>query len=158
MCIDPITALTIASTAVSAAGSVMQGQQANAAAQAQADAMDQQRKAEQQAAAFEAAQEQRKQSYAQANARAQIGASGVGFQGSPTEVLVANAGQGQLDLEAIRYGSQLRQNTLSTQADLTRMQGKQARTAGFFNAAGSIIGGASKMYENRVRLGTTPFA
>lgn len=149
--------LTIASTAIGAAGAIMQGNQANAAAQAQANAMEQQQKAEQQAAAFEAAQEQRKQSYAQASARAQIGASGVGFQGSPTAVLVANAGQGQLDLEAIRYGSQLRQNTLGTQAELTRMQGKQARTAGFLNAAGSIIGGASKMYENRVRLGETAF-
>lgn len=158
MCVALGAILSIASTAVSAAGAIMQGNQANAAAQAEADAMEQQQKAEQQAAAFEAAQEQRKQSYAQANARAQIGASGVGFQGSPTAVLVANAGQGQLDLEAIRYGSQLRQNTLGTQAELTRMQGKQARTAGFLNAAGSVIGGASKMYGNSVQLGGNVFS
>lgn len=158
MCVDPFTAITIASTAVSAAGSVMQGNQANAAAQVQAQAMDQQRQAEQQTAAFEMAQEQRKQELQRSASRAAIGASGVGFQGSPTAVLTANAAQGQLDLEAIRYGSQLRQNTLSTQADLTRMQGKQARTAGFINAAGSVLGGASKLQERRIQLGGSVFA
>lgn len=159
MCIDPITALTIAGTAISAGGSLMQGQQAAAAAEAQAQATEQQRQAEQQASAFEAAQEYRKQQLQLSNARAQVGASGVGFAGSPTSVLTASAGQAQLDLEAIRYGSTLRQNTLTTQAGISRMEGRAARTASFINAGSAVVGGVSRGLEQRaVRLGRNPFA
>lgn len=148
MCVTLATALTVASTAVSAAGAIMQGQQANAAAQAQAAAYEQQQQNEQKSAAFEAAQQDRKQRLEMANARAQIGASGVGFAGSPSAVLAANAGQAQLDLEAIRYGSQLRQNQLGTQANLSRLEGRQARTASFINAGSAVLSGAVKLGQN----------
>lgn len=154
-----LLALGIAGTAISAAGSLMQGAQANAAAQAQARAQEQQAEAERRSSAFEQEREFKKQQLQMSNARAQVGASGVGFQGSPTAVLAANASQGQLDLAAIQYGSQLRQNTLMTQADLTRMEGRQARTAGFINAASSVVSGASGIMRDRaVRLNQNPFA
>ncbi|WP_292402894.1 hypothetical protein [Mesorhizobium sp.] len=119
----------------------MQGQQQQQMANMQAKAYEQQAQADAQASAFEQAQERKKQDLLQAQARAQVGASGVAATGSPTEVMAANAAQNQLDLKAIQYGSQLRQNSLQTQADISRYSGKQAKTASIFQAGGNIFGG-----------------
>lgn len=159
MCVDPVTLLTVASIGMSATGSIMQGNQADAMAQAQATAIEQQAQADAQASAFEQQQERRKQDLAAANARAQVGASGVAFAGSPTEVLTANAAQGQLDIEAIQYGSQLRRNNLSTQASISRFQGKQAKTAGFINAASGFVSGVSGLFDpnKAIKFGKSAF-
>lgn len=154
-----LLALGIAGTAISAFGAIQQGNAANAAAQAQAQAQEQQAEAERRSSAFESEREFKKQQLQLSSARAAVGASGVGFQGSPSAVITANAAQGQLDLAAIQYGSQLRQNTLMTQADLTRMEGRQAKQAGFINAASSVVSGASGIMRDRaVRLNQNPFA
>jgi hypothetical protein len=147
-------------TAVSAAGSVMQGNQQAAMAEAQAKAQEQQALADARASDFEIMQESRKQELVAANARAQVGASGVAFQGSPTSVLTANAGQASLDIAAIRYGSQLRQNNMRDQAAITRFSGQQAKKAGLFNAGSAIVSGLSNMYDpNRaVKFGQSAFA
>jgi hypothetical protein len=145
---------------VSAAGSIVAGQQQAQMAEYQARADEQQAQADAEAAGFEASRERRRQELAAANARAQVGASGVALTGSPTEVLTANAREGQLDIQAIRYGSQLRQNNLRTQAGISRFQGKQARTAGFINAASGAISGLSNLYDpnKAVRFGGSAFS
>lgn len=160
MCVDPLTFLSIAGAGMSAAGSIMQGNQQAAMAEAQAQALEQQKKAEAQASAFEQQQERRKQELQLASARAQVGASGVALAGSPTEVLTANAAQGQLDIEAIQYGSTLRQNNLGTQAGISRFQGKQAKQAGIIGAASNLVSGISNIYDpNRaVKFGRSAFA
>lgn len=157
MCIDPAS-LAIIGTVVSAGGQLAAGQAANASAQAQAQSLEQQQEAERRSAAYEITQQDRKNQLEQAAARAAIGASGVSTQGSPSAVLTANAGQNQMDLEAIRYGSALRQNSLGTQADISRMQGKQAKTASFINAGSSLIGGFSRYSEAKgIKFGQNPF-
>lgn len=45
---------------------------------------------------------------AQAEARAQIGASGAGIEGSPLEILIENAKQAELEALNIRYSKQAR--------------------------------------------------
>lgn len=155
-------------TVVSAAGSIMQGQQQAALANAQASAYEQQAEAERRAGGFEMMRERRKQELEQAQARAAVGASGVAFQGSPTEVLVANAGESELDLQAILYGSRLRQNQLRDQAAVTRWSGRQARTASFINAGAGLlshlgseqfVSGISNLYDpdRAVRFGQSVF-
>lgn len=161
MCIATIA--MIAGTAVSAAGAIMQGKQQQALAEAQARALEQQAEAERRAAAYEASKEFKVQQLQQSAARAQVGASGAGFQGSPTEVLTANVGQGQLDVQAIMFGSTIRQNNLRTQAGISRMQGKQAKAAGMIGAFGEVIGGAtriSSLYDpnKSLKMGVSPFA
>lgn len=152
--------LGLVGTAVSVAGSVAAGNQQQALAEAQAQALEQSKEADQKASAFEQMQERRKQDLAQANARAQVGASGVGFQGSPAAVLTANAGQGQLDIEAIQYGSHLRQNNLTTQAGITRLQGKQAKQAGIINGISAGISGISNLFDpnKAIKFGSSAFA
>jgi hypothetical protein len=108
---------------------IAQGNQQAQMAEMQAKADEQQAQADARASAYEQQQERKKQELLQANARAQVGASGVALQGSPSAVLAANAKQGQMDIEAIRYGSQLRQSNLGTQASISRYSGQQAKTA-----------------------------
>ena len=139
--------LGLAGTALSAGGALVEGQQQKQMADYQAKAYEQQALADAQSTAFEQSQERHKQDLLQAQARAQAGASGVGMAGSPTEVLAANARQGQLDLDAMLYGSQLRQNNLNSQAAISRFSGKQAVTASIFNAGGRLVGGLSKIYD-----------
>ncbi|BCG79527.1 hypothetical protein [Mesorhizobium sp. 113-3-3] len=139
--------LGLAGTALSVGGALVEGQQSKQMADYQAKAYEQQAQAEAQSAAFEQSQERHKQDLLQAQARAQAGASGVGISGSPTEVLVANARQGQVDLDGMLYGSQLRQNNLTDQAAITRFSGKQAVTASIFNAGSALVGGLSKIYD-----------
>lgn len=162
MCVDfgLSTIIGVVSTAVSVAGSIMAGQQQAAMADAQAKAYEQQAQADAQASAYEAQRERKKQELMQANARAQVGASGVSLAGSPTETLAANAREGELDLASIRYGSQLRQNNLRTQADISRFSGRQARAAGYINAGSGFISGLSNLYDpnKAVRFGRSAFA
>lgn len=136
-----LVALGIIGTAISAGGALMEGQQQKQMADMQAKADEQQARAEAQSAAFEQSQEKHKQDLLQAAARAQVGASGVATTGSPSEVLAANARQNQLDLKAIQYGSQLKQNSLNTQADIARYGGQQAQTASIFKAGSNLISG-----------------
>ncbi|WP_256753510.1 hypothetical protein [Mesorhizobium sp. Mes31] len=154
--------LGLAGTALSAGGALVEGQQQKQMADYQAKAYEQQALADAQSTAFEQSQERHKQDLLQAQARAQAGASGVGMAGSPTEVLAANARQGQLDLDAMLYGSQLRQNNLNSQAAISRFSGKQAVTASIFNAGSALVGGLSKIYDpaksqtSSMAVGTAP--
>lgn len=152
MCV--MVALGLIGTAISAAGAIAQGQQAAAMAEAQAKAYEQQARADAQASAYEQQRERHKQDLAAASARAQVGASGVAFAGSPTEVLAAHAREGQLDIEAIRYSSQLRQNSLQSQAAISRFSGQQAKQASIFKAAGAVVSGLGSTYQNAVQMGT----
>ncbi|RWN27725.1 MAG: hypothetical protein E5Y04_10180 [Mesorhizobium sp.] len=152
--------LALIGTALSVGGALVEGQQSKQMADYQAKAYGQQAQAEAQSSAFEQTQERHKQDLLLGQARAQAGASGVGISGSPTEVLAANARQGQLDLDAIRYSSQLRQNNLNSQAALSRFSGKQAATASIFNAGSALVGGLSKIYDptKAVSLGGSAFS
>lgn len=163
MCIDPGTLFlvtSLASAGLQTAGSLAQGQQAQQMAEMQARSIEQQAQADAQASAFEASRERHKQALLRANAIAQTGASGVALQGSPTEVLAANAREGELDLAAIRYGSTLRQNNFRTQAAISQYSGTQAKQAGLINATTGFVSGISQLYDpNRaVKFGSNPFA
>ncbi|RWL21675.1 MULTISPECIES: hypothetical protein [Mesorhizobium] len=139
--------LALIGTALSAGGALVEGQQSRQMADYQAKAYEQQARADAQAAALEQGQERHKQDLLQAQARAQAGASGVSISGSPTEVLAANARQGQLDIKAIQYGSQLRQNNLTTQAAISRFSGRQAVAASILKAGGNLVSGLSGIYD-----------
>lgn len=158
MCMDPMTMLLVGSTALSAAGSVMEGNAAAEAGKLQQQSYNQQVQADAQASAFEAAQEKKKQDLARSAAVAQVGSSGVALTGSPSEVLIAQAGEDELDLQAISYSSKLRQTSLRTQGKISAFQGKQAQTAGYINAGVTLFKGGASIYDRSVQMGTNPFA
>jgi len=152
-----MAALPAIGATISAAGALMAGRQEQALARAQGAAFDQQAEADRRAANFEIARESRSLQAIQGAAIARVGASGVTLQGSPAEVLAANAAEHQLDLEAIRYGSQLRQGQLKTQAQISRFQGAQARTDSVVRAGSEFVSGISQYYDpnKAVRLGVS---
>lgn len=157
MC-DPMTAmigLQLAGTAVSAFGQMAQGNTAADMGRLQRAAYDDQARNVERAGAFEAMQERRKQELVAANARAQVGASGVAMEGSPTEVLLANARQDELDLQAIQFGSAVKSGQLRTQGAISEFSGGRAQTAGYIAGASTLLTGTANAFmpKNSVKLG-----
>lgn len=159
MCVDPFTALVVGGATLSAVGSIAQGEGAAEMGRLQDQAYQQQADNEATASAFETMREKRKQELAAASARAQVGASGVAVSGSPSEVMIAQASEDQLDLDAIKYGSTLRQGQLRTQGKIARFSGKQQQVAGYIGAASNFVSGVSQLYDPRraVKVGQNPF-
>lgn len=149
--------MMVGGTALSAVGSVMEGQAAYQGAKAQNAAYIEQANADAAATALEVSQKRYQARLDQGSAIAQAGSSGVGLRGSPTTVLAADAGERELDIQQIRYGSAVRQTQLKNQGKLAVWQGKQARTAGFIKAGSSIFNGAVGMYDRGIRF-SNPFA
>ncbi len=135
---EALIALTAFSAVVGAAGALQAGAAQAEAAEFNARVSEQQARRARQAAAFE---EQRlRDAGAQ---RAAIGASGIGFEGSPLLVMADTAEEAELDAPAIRFSGSTAEARAKSQAALDRLQARQARTAGFFQAGASILGGAT---------------
>ena len=151
--------LMLATTALSAVGSIMQGNQAKAAGEAQQASYQQAADNERLASGYEATRVADKNARASSAALTQVATSGVGLTGSPTEVLADNAVQSQMDIDAIRFGSKIKQNNLMTQGDLALMQGQQKQQAGYIGAATNAVSGISQLYMPRqsVRMGGSAF-
>ncbi|WP_155248309.1 hypothetical protein [Bradyrhizobium japonicum] len=152
--------LLIATTGLQAMGSIMQGNAAADAGAAQQAAYNQAAENERLAAGYEATRVYDRGRRAQSAALVQVAGSGVSLAGSPTEVLADNAIQTQMDVDAIRFGSQIKQQNLRTQGDLAFMQGQQKQQAGYLGAITNVAGGLTQLYTPRssVRLGGSAFA
>jgi hypothetical protein len=152
--------LLIATTALSAFGSIMQGNQAAEAGAAQQAAYNQAAENERLASGYEATRVADRNRRAASAALTQVAGSGLTLTGSPTEVLADNAVQSQMDIDAIRFGSQIKQGNLRTQGDLAFMTGQQKQQAGYIGAATSVAGGLTQLYTPRsaIRLGGSGFS
>lgn len=162
MC-DLITALTIGSTALSAMGSIQQGQAAAASANYNAKVADMNAQISERRArdALERGkvEEQKKRTQAQqvlGQQRAAMAANGVdiGF-GSPLDTLVDTATLGEVDALTIRSNSAREAYDYKVQAangradaNLSRMNAKSASTGGYLNAASTILTGAGNAYKS----------
>lgn len=153
MCLD----MGLIGLGISLAGSVVSGIQANQTAEAEARAYERQAINETMASAYEKSRERHRQELQQAEARAQVGASGVALEGSPTEALVANAREGELDIQAINWNSRLRQNQLNDQAAISRWRGKQEMAGSFINGGAQLVSGLSNR-QKRVSMGGSVFS
>jgi hypothetical protein len=155
MC-DITAGIALASALVGAAGSVQQGKAANASAKYNAKVADmnariserraydsiERGKTEEQAKRREVAQFKGRQ-------EAAMSANGVdvGF-GSPLDTLVDTATMGELDALTVRsnaareaYGHQVEASNKTADANLSRMNGKAAKTGSYFQAAGTLLSG-----------------
>ncbi len=153
---DPITALLIVGTAVSAIGAVQQGRAAKAQGQfqaalieQQADVTEQQAESERVAARQSEGDFRRQQSALMARRRAILGASGVD-QSTGSALLVSQDFARETELQAlrIRSGGEIRGTRLEQQADLqrgeagfARLAGSNAQTAGFLRAGSTLLTG-----------------
>ena len=137
---------TAAASTVAAIGAIRQGQAASNAANFNA-AMALQNKdiAEGQSIAASEAQ-QRDAARKIGAATAAYGASGVQMaDGSPADVLSESARNATLDNLTLKHNYKLKGMGLQAQASLDSANAENSRTASYFNAAGSMLQGGSKV-------------
>jgi hypothetical protein len=135
----------ISSAAIGAAGAIQQSNAANAAAKFNAQMADREAQIRQQNAKVQEERFRREFERLQGRARAQIGMSGVSStEGSPLDILEMNAMEAELDALTIRHNASLSAESLTLSGALQRMQGRAAKQAGMFNAAGALVGGAAQ--------------
>lgn len=159
MC-DPITmgAMAVGSAVVGTVGALQAGHAASQAANYNAQMQMQNAEQAQRNAEIASQSGMANQNIQQLKTRAQIastraneGASGVGVNsGSFADVQQSEAVIGEMDSLTVRsratreaYGYEVQGTNFRNQASLDREEGKQAKTASYFNAASTLLGGAS---------------
>lgn len=163
MCVDPVTAMMIGSTVLGAAGSVQQGNAANASAKYNAQVADMNAKLSERQArdtvargAIDEQQQRMKTAQIVGQQKAAMAANGVDLKfGSPLDALVDTATMGELDALTIRTNTyreerDIRQQGLNAQgqAAMMRAEGAAAKSGGFLNAFGTVLGGGASAYSN----------
>lgn len=143
------TLLTIASTAVSAAGTIAAGNAAAADAEFQAKQMEQ-RAAEERAASQREAAEKRNESRLLQSRQLALGAaSGAGTGGSLLETMLDTEAEGELQALTSLYAGENRARGLQDSAAAARRTGRAARQGAFFRAGGTLLSGAGSAYKGR---------
>lgn len=135
---------------VSAIGGAMAAKDAGEAQKAAADynakVLEAQAQSEREAAAFEETQQREKAAKMRARQRVAYLASGVDLsEGTPLEVLGQQAGEMEMDALTIRYNGEIKAKQSESQAAIYRMQGAQAKKAGYTNAGSSLLTGVGSM-------------
>lgn len=156
-------ALAIGSTVVSAAGQIQQANAASSAAKYNAQVQDMNAQIAERRAkdAIErgADEEQRKRrevAKLMGQQTVAMAANGVDLSfGSPLDVLVDTATLGELDALTIRsnsyreaYDHRLAAWNQRTGAQMSRAEAKNAKTAGYLGAAGTVLTGAGNAYKS----------
>ena len=134
-------AVSILGSVVGAVGAIAQANAAQSAANYNAKVAERNATIARNNAAVEAQAKARETKAVMGRTIAATAASGLQMEGSPLEVLSENARVGELDRLMILYNGQNAEYGYRADATLNRLQGKAAATTGFFNAAGSLLGG-----------------
>lgn len=79
--------------------------------------------------------------------RTAYGASGVGLEGSPLELLSSNAALMELDALRIRQGGANKAQGYYSDAQLNDMKSSSASTGGYISASAQLLGGAAHGYD-----------
>lgn len=138
--------MTAAAAAVSAVGSIQQGNAQAKAYKYNAQIEEQNAVQARDAASAQAGQVDRDNKRKIAEAMAAYGASGVDVnQGSPLDVLSDLATEGELSKRIVLYQGELTARGDQQQAGLDRMNASSAQTAGYINAGATVLGAAGKV-------------
>lgn len=140
----------LAASAVSAVGAIASGNAQAAALEGEANqARMNARIASQQAGAREDMQ-RRENALRLGEQRAAMAQSGFDpSSGSALTLQGQSAANAELDALTTRYEGQLQALSFNTQAANLKRSASSARTTGYLNAAGSLLGGASKSYASK---------
>ena len=157
------TMLMIGSTVMGGMGAIQQGNAAAASASYNAKVADMNAKLSERQArdavergSMEEQQQRMKTSQTIGQQRAAMAANGVDLKfGSPLDMLVDTATMGELDALTIRSNTyreerDLRQQGLNQagQANMFRAEASSAKTAGYMNAMGTVLGGGATAYTS----------
>lgn len=143
MC-DPVTAVAIAGSAMTAYGQIQQGRAAEKAAEYNAEVANLQAKDAVNRGNIEAEKQRLKAQQVAGAQRAAMGASGAQVDsGSFADILVDTATTGEKDAQTIRTNAMRQAWGLETQADIDLYQGKQAKSAAYMAAGGTLLTSAA---------------
>ena len=127
---------------LSAGGSILSGVSQLQQASFQADIAKENARSERQRSKVEASIEARSNRQVAGAARAKIGALGTSLQGSPLEVLGAQAAESSFRREQILFGGRSRSQASNLQSQSIRSQGQAAAFGNFAQAGSTILTGA----------------
>jgi hypothetical protein len=146
------TIASIAGTAVSAIGTIAAGKAQARAAEYEAVQLDIKGKEERALAQREALEKKRGTDLALSRHQAVMAASGLGTTDpTVTDQLGDIAEYGTYQQQLAQYGGDSRARILDYQARATRMAGKNQMRGAMYSAAGTILGGASTMFNRFAR-------
>ncbi len=141
-------AALVASTAVSAAGTIASGNAARAAATNQAAQLNQQAGQERAASQRIAIQKRRDATLANSRVQAVSAASGGSATDSTIDNITQNiAGQGEFNALTALYNGEERSRGLEMSASNAMLEGKQAHRSAVFSAGGTILNTASSLFS-----------
>ncbi len=144
MCVDPVTATLIASTTIAAGSAVYSGMSANKLANKQASAIEATGRLDLMGAQHEESALRRDNRRALSRQRSQVLSTGLDpSSGTAAEIVAEDARLAELDALMVRYGGESANARAKADAHFRRQEGKAARTAGFLNAAATVIGSSS---------------
>lgn len=151
---DPVSMMMVAA-GTKAVGSIIGGEAANNASKADARALIQNRDIARAQAGAREDQSRRQSASLLGEQYARTAQSGIDpNSGSALRVLQDDATKAELDALTIRYEGETQARAYENEARMTRARGKQARAAGYFNAATSVLGGASQAYGMKAAPGS----
>lgn len=141
------TGLQAVGTAMAVGGSLVQGINANRMGKAQARALEQQARDERSLAAVQESRTRQQFRTAMRQQMAQLAARGVSLD-SPTSILLGRTAAQEMSFEsqAIRSGGQARTTELTGAARIARGQAQSSLLKGGFDAAGSFLTAAPKLW------------
>ena len=139
-----IPIVMIAGAALSAYGAIQQANAQKHAAQFNAKLNERNATIAVNQASADAVRVRRNAAQIQGSAVAGYGASGVGLEGSPLDVLGASAEQASLDESTVRYKGTLKAMGYHSNAELDQFAGKTAEQQGYLNSASALMTGASR--------------
>jgi hypothetical protein len=139
--------LLVASVATQAIGQIQQAQVAKKAADYNAALAEQNAAVQRQQAGAREEAQRREAGQVLGAQRAAFAQSGGGMGGSAADVMQQSATNAELDALTLRYEGELRARGLEAEAAGERFAGKAALSQGYFNAAPTILSGASQYGE-----------
>lgn len=150
MSFEPIS--LIVSTALSAAGSIVEANNRARLANYNAQVAQQNAASAQQEAAAEEDKQRRALQRSLAKQRTRIGSVGVAVEGSPLDLFEDLAAEAELDLLEIRRGGALRARDYALDASRSLFEAKAARGMGALSATGTVVAGARQVWPSAKEL------
>lgn len=145
---DPFTLLTIASTAFSAVGTLVEGAAAGRTAEFEARQREQQAKEARAVSQREALEKRREQRLLESAQLARAAAVGGASDPSVIDIFADTAERGELAVQTALYAGETQARGLETAAEVRRFEGRQARLASLIGAGTDILSGGAGLYEN----------
>lgn len=138
----------VAGTIMSVSGALQQGKDAEAKAKYEAKVQEQQADEAQAASQREASEKYRQGQYMLSQQRAAIAGSG-GSVNDPSviDMMGETAGETALSAETSIYKGEQQARGYNDAAKVSRYEGKAARRASYYNAAGALFSGVTSMFS-----------